>query len=158
WSMLRRVQLARLKDIGSWRRLVEVARVSDPDPWRNGLRTIFDRPLPEALAILKKQAADVKGLQRQPPPSLVLLARFLRSAGQEKQSAEILRLAWLRFPADFWVNHQLGDSSWANNDFARLEEAVRFLTAAVVARPRSAAAHSSLGSALARQGKRAEAI
>jgi Flp pilus assembly protein TadD len=64
----------------------------------------------------------------------------------------------VRFPGDFWVNFWLGRSSWFGENLKRPQEAVRFFTAAVTARPGSRAAHNNLGIALSRQGKMEEAI
>src|SRR5262249_28536202 len=59
------------KDSPRLRRLVAVARATDPDPWRNALRTMSVRSTNEAdLAALKKHADDVAAQQRQPAASL----------------------------------------------------------------------------------------
>jgi tetratricopeptide (TPR) repeat protein len=70
----------------------------------------------------------------------------------------VLGAAWRRFPGDFWVNHELGWSSWSGDRFERPEEAVRFLTGAVAGRPGSSVAHYGLGVALYAGGQMEEAI
>jgi tetratricopeptide (TPR) repeat protein len=158
WCLLRRLDLAGDKEVRPWQRLAAVARAADPDPWRNGLRAAFGRPPVESAAVLKKLAADGKFLEQQPAASLVLLARMLAGVGEGERSAAVLRSAWRRFPGDFWVNYNLGVSSWSRYHFERPEEAVRFLTAAVAARPGSAPAHNGLGNVLYDQQKLDEAI
>jgi serine/threonine-protein kinase len=158
WAELRRNRLPARQDDRPWRRLVETARAADPDAWRNELRATFGRPLVEVASILKKKAADTAELERQPAASLVLLAGLLKRLGEREQGAAVLRTAWRRFPGDFWVNFDLGTLSWSTNHFERPAEAVRFLTAAVTARPASAMAHSNLGIALYKQGKLDEAV
>jgi superkiller protein 3 len=158
WCMLRRVELAEGKEARRWQHLAAVARAADPDPWRNGLRAALGRPLGESAAALKKLAADGKFLEQQPAASLVLLARMLAQVGEGERSAAVLRSAWRRFPGDFWVNFNLGGSSWSRYHYERPEEAVRFLTAAVAARPGSFPAYNNLGNALKDQGKLDEAI
>jgi serine/threonine-protein kinase len=108
WCRLRRVELAGEKSARSWRRLAEVAQQADPDPWRNRLRATFGMPLADVVTILKKQAGDLAALERQPAASLVLLAVLLARSGERDQAAVVLRLAWRRFPGDFWVNIKLG--------------------------------------------------
>jgi tetratricopeptide (TPR) repeat protein len=135
-----------------------VARLADPDPWRTDLRQLFRRPRAQARSGLRKQAYDRAALQRQPAASLVLLAELLERAGELDRSREVLRLAWQRFPGDFWVNHWLGSSSSTGERYERPEEAVRYLTAALAARPSSVGAHGNLGLALADLGKLDEAI
>jgi serine/threonine-protein kinase len=158
WCRLRRVALAGTHGARPWQRLAEVARAADPDPWRNALRSMAGRPREEAVAALRKQADDRTALGRQPAASLVLLARMLKSIGEGEQSAAVLQAAWGRFPGDFWVNYNLGASSWSRGRFERPSEAVRFLTGAVAARPGSAVAHSDLGLALRDHGDRAGQI
>ncbi len=71
----------------------------------------------------------------------------------------MLRAAWRRSPGDFWVNFELGMASWdpRRGELERPEEAVRYLTAAIAARPHSHAAHVNLGTALAALGRFDEA-
>jgi serine/threonine-protein kinase len=158
WSLIRLVLWGRGKEAGRWQRLVEVARATDPDPWRNRLRAVLGKSRDEGAITLKKLADDGARLEQQSAMSLVLLASLLRSAGEAGRSVEVLRSAWRRFPTDYWVNNLLGVSSWSRGHFKQQEEAVRFLSAAVGIRPASAVAHSNLGAALQDQGKADEAI
>ena len=64
----------------------------------------------------------------------------------------MLRRAQQKYPADFWVNYHLGMALQTLTP-PKLEEAVRFLTAALALRPESVGVHLNLGNALARQGQ-----
>jgi Flp pilus assembly protein TadD len=141
----------------SWRRLADVARAADPDPWRNTLRGLYDKPAAQSLGLLKAQASDAAALARQPADSLLLFADMLDRAGDRDGSANVLRGAWRRFPSDFWVNLELGSCSWTSSaldggHFERPDEAMRFCSAAVAIRPGSALAFNMLGVALSKKG------
>ncbi len=78
---------------------------------------------------------------------------MLGRAGDREGSAEVLRAAWRRFPGNYWVNLELGFSSWTSSSlegghYERPDEAMRFLAAAVAIRPGSSHAFNLLGIAL----------
>ncbi len=100
----------------------------------------------EALA----ESADVRKI---PAHALTRLASKLGPA----QQAKLLRRAQEQYPADFWLNHDLG---WALLTVAPPEHdaGVRFLTAAVALRPASPGCYVNLGIALRGQGHIDEAI
>jgi tetratricopeptide (TPR) repeat protein len=155
WCAIRQYDLAGRPNAPPWKGLAEAARAADPDSWRNMLRALYGRPLSEGLTFLKERAADHKTLEKLPAASLLLLAHMLQRAGGEKQSADVLRTAWRRFPGDFWVNHTLGSLSWTEaggGGYRRPEEAARYLMAVVVIRPQSASGHTNLGAALHDKG------
>jgi tetratricopeptide (TPR) repeat protein len=102
-----------------------------------------------ALEVLA-QSARVAEL---PARALTRLARGLRPA----QAAALLRRAQGQYPADFWVNNDLGFRLQKVTPPER-EEAVRFLTAAVALRPESPGAHYNLGTALYEKDRLDEAI
>lgn len=65
--------------------------------------------------------------------------------------------AWRRFPGNYWVNLELGFSSWTSSSlegghYERPDEAMRFLAAAVAIRPGSSHAFNLLGIALSTKG------
>jgi eukaryotic-like serine/threonine-protein kinase len=141
----------------SWTRRAEVARAVDPDVWRNTLRDLYGKPAPQSLGILKAQAADAAALASQPSASLLLLAEMLERAGDREGSAEVLRAAWRRFPSDYWVNLELGHSSFTSSSldsghYERPDEAMRFYAAAVAIRPDSTHAFNILAIALEQKG------
>jgi len=156
WAFVRR-QVRGTKDEASWRRLVEVARTADPNPWRDALRQQMIRG---GLQDLQRLAADEPMLEAQPVASLVLLANALTDGGDRVRSESVSKGAWRREPSNFWVNYALGMSSWSEDPgrFDRPEEAARYLTAAVAIRPQSFVSHRNLGTALVGKGQLDEAI
>jgi Flp pilus assembly protein TadD len=142
WAFRRR----RLKADG-WERPLAVARAADPDPWRDRLRDALEgkRPLsPEELAD--------PGPGREPAPAAaVLLYELTRGTAAAERAAILLGRVRQRHPDDFWANHNLGMSLY-ELPAPRLEEAIRYLTAAVAVRPQSPGAHNNLGLALWAKG------
>jgi tetratricopeptide (TPR) repeat protein len=160
WAVVRR--MAWMPE-ASWRGLVEAARVADPDPWRNRLRDLLRTRPEEAARTLRELADDANELEGQPAESLFLLALLLREGPQDPVRAEgVLRRAQARFPGDFWVNLELARAPGQRAGdvrtlYPRPGEAVRYLSAAVAVRPRSAVTRYNLGNALRAQGNLAEA-
>ena len=125
---------ARLK-AASWRRLAEIARAADKDPWRNAIRDQFDRPAPDALPALKAQAASKDALEKQPVDSLLLLSEMLAEAGDQPTAAAVLKVAGRRFPKRFLgVLPARGTGLWGEQRSLILAEASRFFAAAVALR------------------------
>jgi tetratricopeptide (TPR) repeat protein len=151
WAGVRK--LTRKGDAQSWKRLVAVARLADPDERRNQLREALERRDDEALVHLaaSKQVTDW------PASTLVLLSRALLQTSAAEQAVALLRKAQQRHPGDFWINHELA-LSFSQLKPPQLDEASRFLTAAVAIRPQSPGAHVNLGVALAGKGRLDEAI
>ena len=136
------------------RHLNAVARLADPDRWRNRTRDAWrqsDRKVLEELA-----ASDqTYGMS---PRSLILLGDALRRAGAIERLETLLRQTQRRHPDDFWINTYIGMCLTQEIKPARPEEAVRFFTAAVALRPQSPGAHFNLGIGLSKSGSQAEAI
>jgi tetratricopeptide (TPR) repeat protein len=128
-------------DGGQMRELRAAAR--EPDPTRR-------RAALERLA----RAAD---LSRWPPAKVQWLARRLEAAQATPCAVQLLQRAWRQYPADFWVNNELGNLLRLGQP-PHLAEAVRHLTAAVALRPDSPGAHLNLGAALEAGGRFDEAI
>jgi tetratricopeptide (TPR) repeat protein len=141
-----------------WRGLVEAARAIDPDPWRDRVRTQLGNQDAAAIAWFRTLSDDDRALNAQPAVSLVLLARQLTGQSDRARAEAVLYRAWRHHPDDFWINFELGRVDWNGKNYDRPAEAVRFYSVAVAIRPRSSAAHYSLGSALHAQGKLDEAI
>jgi serine/threonine-protein kinase len=160
WCAIRRWYGTSAEDPPPWVRLNTIAMRADSDPWRNEIRRWFGRPASEAAAALDARFRDDEALARQPAASLVLLARLFSRAGERDKAAAVLKQAWDFYPGDFWVNYGLGNASWntAWANYDEPKEAVRFLTAALVLRPRSVVAMSDLGTALHEAGMLDEAV
>ena len=147
-----------------WGRLVAVARAADPDPWREALRARVGLGNSDAEAEFRRLADDEKTLLKQPPASLILLARQLRYVFNDRKGAErVLRRTASLYPGDFWAHFLLAgalgsESGPPGERFPSPEESVRHLTAAVAIRPRNAWVHQDLAFALVALGKQDEAV
>jgi tetratricopeptide (TPR) repeat protein len=106
-------------------------------------------------ALEKLTAADDVGTL--PVRSLTRLAWQLAQVEADATAARLLRRAQQQYPADFWVNFNL---SWFLQKMTppELDDAVRFLTAAVALRPESMEVHFILGYLLHGKGQVEEAI
>lgn len=93
----------------------------------------------------------------QAPSSLILLATNLNGLGEKDAAVNLLQSAQRRYPADFWINQELG-FVLLGSSVSRLDDAIRFQTAAVALRPQSPSAHLRLGHMLARKGSLDEAM
>jgi serine/threonine protein kinase/tetratricopeptide (TPR) repeat protein len=152
WALLRR--LNRGVEDSSWKDLLRIARVADPDVWRTRVREALersDRPALRALA----SSPEVFDLA---PPTLFVLGYALNGDKEWHTQVEVfLRKAQRRHPNDFWLNNNLMEFLDATQP-PQPEEALRFTTVAAALRPDSAAARNNLGFALAGKGLLDEAI
>jgi serine/threonine-protein kinase len=141
---------------GRWRRgrLLEVARLADPDPWRDRFR---DPKVGLDRAALEKLAGELLGdeaaLAKTKAPLLAALGTQLYWA--KADAVPLLRAAQARHPGDFWLNFLLGS---ALDEAKRWDEAVGYNRAALAVRPDSVATRNSLGRALQGQERLDEAI
>jgi serine/threonine protein kinase/tetratricopeptide (TPR) repeat protein len=149
WAWLRRGLRS-----GGWQQQLAVARAADPDPWRGRLRDALEKEDPRAL----DQIAAAVSSDELPPATAVLLARLAFGTPAAGRAAEVLRQVRQRHPADFWVNHELGRLCAHGLRPPRLEEAIRYYTAAVAIRPQSPAARLNLAFALNTHGQRDGAL
>jgi serine/threonine protein kinase/Flp pilus assembly protein TadD len=133
--------------------LEKLLDAGDADPWRRAVRAARQRSDREALVKLA-QEADVTA---QPPEALFLLDMSLRQRGAAEAAAALLRRAREAFPGDFWINHDLGLALTYSRP-VQLDDAIRFLTAAVSLRPQSPGARLNLAHALGQAGRFDEAI
>lgn len=138
------------------RELMIMAKEIDTDVWRNRLRDAFVPP-----GITDSEMTELIGrapLASFSAPTLFLVAQA--AANQRLRAGEVelaLRDAVRRVPGDFWLNFAVARYH-ESSEPPRLEEAVRFYTAALALRPGTAAVHSNLGTVLHRMGRRAEAL
>jgi Flp pilus assembly protein TadD len=133
-------------------RLLTVANLADPDPWRNRLRDAIGRNDGDELKML---ARDAEALNQR-PETILLLARSLVGRTWYDQAIALLEQAQQRYPADFFINIELASSlRWLNPP--RTEDAVAYRRAAVAIRPDSAIAYDHLAYALRNIGRLDEA-
>src|SRR5262249_41834432 len=92
WAHIRR--LTRQGEGASWQRLLQVARLADPDPWRNRIRDALERENVKALLEL----AESDQVASLPASTLLLLGIILRQGGQTPAAEKLLRQAQRRYP------------------------------------------------------------
>jgi serine/threonine-protein kinase len=151
WSRARR--RAGDRAIAPWQPLLEVVIAADSDAYRNRLRTLLtgrDSKGLEAMAA----TADV---HRLPAVTLYLLGTGLAELGATEQAISLLRAAQRQYPDSPWLSEALGRLCYLARP-PHYADAVRYLTAAAAARPRSAYVADCLGLALWRNGSAAEAV
>jgi tetratricopeptide (TPR) repeat protein len=146
WSFLARDAAAR-------KRLQDVVRRVDADPFRTRVREALEKRDRAALA---KLATDA-GVRDLSQTLLVQFGAGLAHAGAGKEAVALLRQAQRTHPDDFWINFQLGYLLSTARP-PRADEAIRFYTAAVALRPSSAETRLNLGRALRLSGKLDEAV
>jgi serine/threonine protein kinase/Tfp pilus assembly protein PilF len=134
-------------------RLFAIARAADPDPDRDRLRRALEREDRKALAEL----ASAKSANRLPAPMLISIAMVLNRMGDRARAVSLLVSAHRNHPGDFWINNQLAFYLQMSQP-PRLEEAIRYYTAALALRPHSPGAQLNLGVALQRKGNLQEAV
>ncbi len=132
--------------------LERVLAGGDPDPWRRRVREARKGKDERSLEELARKVDAAS----QPPEELFLLCFSLREAGREAAGLSLLKRARDAFPADFWINHDLGVMLQYCRPPQPAEE-VRFLTAAVALRPDNAGVQLNLGRALYEGGRLEEA-
>src|SRR5262249_27811591 len=134
-------------------------------PWWKAIRA-------KDMATLKRLAASVQ-TESVTPSVLTIMGRSLFDEGSVVEALELFRRARRQYPADFWLNHDLAVSllrslgvgrvgvPWdrvANRrEESRLDEAVRYFSAAAALRPRDPLVLVNLGGTLALQSKWAAA-
>jgi serine/threonine protein kinase/Flp pilus assembly protein TadD len=133
--------------------LTQVLALADSDPWRQGVRRAREKNDHQAMV---KLASEVD-TALQPPESLFLLETGLQQRGACAAALALLRRAQQAYPADFWINHDLG-VALKNSQPPQHEEAIRFLTVATALRPDSPGVRYNLGLVLAVAGRLDEAI
>jgi serine/threonine-protein kinase len=150
-----------------WLRAV-VAAAEPGDGWTKEFRAALVEADGAKRRVTLEQLAAAVDVRQHPPRTLTRLARRLEDVEQTgtgpryatgPAAVALLRRAQRQYPADFWINENLGMG--LNHDKSNpeeLTEAVRFLTAAVALRPDSPGAHYNLGIALRRKGQVDEAI
>jgi serine/threonine-protein kinase len=152
WATLRR--LARPKDEVAWRRLSAAARVADPDPRRDELRTLWQRPDRRSQLGSLRALAGQADVATWPVQSLNLLALTVAEAGDVDAAAALLRRAVARHAGDVWINYNLA-KLLNRTQPPHPDEAIRYYTAARALRPETAHA---LAHALDDRGDSDEAI
>jgi tetratricopeptide (TPR) repeat protein len=140
-------------EAASWQRLLQIARLADPDPWRNRIRDALEQRSVKLLRALA-QPDTVAAL---PPSTLVFLGLTLSTTRNTATAEKVLRQAQRQHPADFWVTYKLA-SCCLRMQPPKTDDAIRFYTAALALRSQSPGVHVSLADALREKGRLDEAV
>jgi serine/threonine-protein kinase len=143
-----------------WLRSIRNA-IEPEDAWSRQVRAARaekDKSKRRAALSALATSADVERIPVRALTRLAILGALFEEDNLEPTEAvKLLRRVQARYPADFWVNEQLGTALEEVTPPER-DEAVRFQTAAVALRPDSPGAHYNLGRALIHNGQADEAI
>jgi serine/threonine protein kinase len=163
---------SKAKDEAATRRLIEVLRGADPDPWRQQVRDALGRKDWLTLDNLAKSPE----LDRQPAATMSFLCAALRAQAESDIDTpgkvegelgprgffieiDILRRAQRKYPADYWINHRLGvDLIWLQSPPHVVQDGIGYMRAAVALRPESAHSVRNLGNGYHALGELDQAI
>jgi serine/threonine protein kinase/Flp pilus assembly protein TadD len=140
-----------------WERLAAAARAADPGALRSRIHEALRQTDAAARGQALEELTTGARVNELPPSTLALLGGALREVGASDQAVALLRQARQQHPDDFWINHELALALEFSRP-SRLEESIRYYTAAVSLRPDSGAAHVNLGAALTEMGQLDDAV
>jgi serine/threonine-protein kinase len=106
WTDMRRFTQ---RDTQGADRLLAVARAADPDPWRDQLRQMFQKPSGKERTAISQRLARSAASQDLPALDYTLLGLGLHHGGDHGGAEAVFRQGLLRHPRDAWLNLQLGD-------------------------------------------------
>src|SRR5262249_55406883 len=138
WASLR--NRARGDNAPGWKKLIEIARLADPDIWRNRCREALLRRDRRKL----EQLAATVSIRRVPPTTLWQLGTALLQGGARDKAMDLLKRAQHEYPSDLWINDALAWFSWTTYQPPRYDDALRFYTAVLAIRPRLASVHEAV--------------
>jgi serine/threonine-protein kinase len=119
-----------------------VLAAADDDPWRRQVRDADRRGDRAALQGL----ADREETLGQSPATLELLSRTLGSMRGDESGIRLLRRAQERYPADFWISHDLA-LALLHSKPPRPDEAISYFRVALALQPQNAGVHLNLANA-----------
>lgn len=142
----------RLFDDDQADRLMAIATLADPDPWRNQLReALAIRDIKSRLVALRPLYDSVE-LEDIPAVSLDLLGNALAQSGDTDSAEKILFEGYQMYPQDVWLAHDLAT---VLDKLGRLDESIRFYSASRALQPKTA---HELGHVLIRAGRTDEGL
>ncbi len=122
-------------------KLLALANAVDSNEWRKQLRAALAA---SDMKQLNELAANDE-VRKQSPTLIAWLGAALREANQTQISVDVLRSAQKRYPGNFWLNFELGQSLRKTDDQV---EGLGFTRAALASHPRSVGAWLQLAAAL----------
>jgi tetratricopeptide (TPR) repeat protein len=142
------------KDYAMVERLLQIARLADPDPvWRDRFRNAAAWNDQEQL---KRLAADAFAPSAAPSQyQWALLARLLRRGPTRNWCTQLLAEACRRQPSNYWVQREMGASLVLES---RYMEAAGYYRAAISLRPDNAASYHGFSLCMYWLGQSAEDI
>jgi serine/threonine protein kinase/Tfp pilus assembly protein PilF len=146
WAPWRRA--GRGENDPGWKKLIAIAQLADPDPWRNRCREALRRRDRRAL----EELAGTVPVQQVSPRTLWLLGLTLKEVGAPDQAMALLRRAQHEYPTDLWINDTLGGFSLYEFKPSRLDDALRFYSIALALRPARPQLHYIVGDILCLKG------
>jgi tetratricopeptide (TPR) repeat protein len=155
----------------SSKKLMDIAKVADPDSWRNLTRdTLMSTayrdqrwklaPLAVQLDARRKSLTDLVAsadVRQLPPATLTLLGWCLSDTGAHKEACDLLAVAQRMYPDDWQINQALA-WQYFKMDPPRYDETVRFLSVAAALRPQNSVLAMQLSRVLKAKGAVSEAI
>jgi len=109
-----------------------MARLADPDPWRNRLREVLQNSSSQERLTNLKDLAKSAPIDELPAVSLHLLGATLLDMGETTGAESVLRQGQRRYPSDLWLNYSLAQCL---DRLGHHEEAIRYHMAARSLRP-----------------------
>ena len=125
---------------------LNLARLADPDPWRDQVRELDGWLNPDIL----KKLVDEADLSRQSPQTIHLLASRLR--GSKLDAVDFLRAGLIHHPHDFWLHLEIAEAT--ENQVNRIGH----YFAALSVRPESSPVHNNLAFCFLRLGNQSGAL
>jgi tetratricopeptide (TPR) repeat protein len=149
---------------GDQAKIKAVARMADPDPWRDRVRQAVERNDWAAV----EEVARTAPVDQLPAMTLRLIASHLlwgfgapeslrNLPDQEQRTREFLRKAQRKYPGDVWLNHLLADSLWGRHP-VNLDEAAGFFRVLIALRPNSPEIYLKLAFIVTQVGRPDEGI
>ena len=133
--------------------IVELGQALDTDPARNRLRALLKKAELKTQLHTLRHMARPTNLVEFGPSTALLLARLLKSAGDEKNAIAVLRAAVVRYPGDPWTNYELA-TLLKDTQPPQEAESIRFYTVARALKPETG---WDLAQVLQRNGQNDEA-
>jgi eukaryotic-like serine/threonine-protein kinase len=134
------------EDLQARQWLAAVLKAADTDPWGQWARAALEARDWPALEKLVQEARTAG--QR---PVFMLRVVERSPLWEAEAHLDLFRRIQRAFPGDYWVNYSLANVLHYGKK-PRLDEALRYYTAAVAIRPRSPATYVDMGNALQRNG------
>jgi serine/threonine protein kinase/tetratricopeptide (TPR) repeat protein len=157
WAIIRRdhdlSKKEKDRDPAAWQRLLEAARLADPDPWRSQLRQLMGREDRNAL----RKLADSAHMSALPAQSLRLMGTALIFGGDAAACIGWLRKAHRQHPGDVSISFDLS-FHLSQLKPPPLLEVLQYAEAAVAASPNSWRLHNTIGNTLRECGRYEEAV